>query len=236
VGQAKAAVAQNPALAQAALAGVAGLLLANRRTRGVAGSVAGLGGLALIGGLAYKAFQNHQAGRPLLDAAGAPAGGAPAVGQAPASQSTPGPGPTREDVASVLASFDVPETSGFHPVSATEDDALLYLRAMVAAASADGVIDAAERARLTEALGRAGIDAEATRWLERELAAPADVEELAAGVTDPRKAAQVYTAARVAIDPDSMQEREFLRLLAESLDLDQALKAQIDTTAALVVQ
>ena len=63
------------------------------------------------------------------------------------------------------------------------------------------------------------------------MASPADVEELAASVTTPEKAAQVYSAARIAIDPDTMQEREFLRQLAEALDLDQALRAQIDETA-----
>jgi len=128
----------------------------------------------------------------------------------------------------------MPESSGFHPVSQTEDDALLYLRAMVAAASADGQIDEAERKRIVQGLTQAGIDAEATRWLDREMAAPADPEELAAGVTSREKAAQIYTAARIAIDPDTIQEREFLRRLCESLDLDQDLKAQIDSTAAAI--
>jgi uncharacterized membrane protein YebE (DUF533 family) len=34
------------------------------------------------------------------------------------------------------------------------------------------------------------------------------------------------------VDPDTIQEREFLRRLAESLDLDDALRTQIDSTAA----
>jgi uncharacterized membrane protein YebE (DUF533 family) len=119
-------------------------------------------------------------------------------------------------------------------VSQTEDDALLYVRAMVAAAAADGHLDQAERARIVQGLIQAGIDAEATHWLDREMAAPLDVEELAAGVNTPEKAAQVYTAARLAIDPDTLQEREFLRELAVALDLDEALKAQIDATATSV--
>ena len=64
------------------------------------------------------------------------------------------------------------------------------------------------------------------------MASPADVEELAAGVNDPDKAAQVYAAARIAIDPDTIQEREFLRIqLADALDLDPAVRAQIDEAA-----
>jgi uncharacterized membrane protein YebE (DUF533 family) len=62
------------------------------------------------------------------------------------------------------------------------------------------------------------------------MASPADVEELAANVNDPEKAAQVYAAARIAIDPDTIQEREFLHQLAEALDLDPALRTQIDDT------
>jgi uncharacterized membrane protein YebE (DUF533 family) len=53
-------------------------------------------------------------------------------------------------------------------------------------------------------------------------------------VQTPEKAAQVYAAARLAIDPDTLQEREFLRQLAESLDLDPALARQIDEAAAQV--
>jgi uncharacterized membrane protein YebE (DUF533 family) len=139
---------------------------------------------------------------------------------------------SHDNVSQELEALGIPEASGFHPVSQTEDDALLYLRAMVAAAAADGQIDAAERARIAQGMRQAGIDEEATRWLESELAAPADVEELAAGVGTPEKAAQVYTAARLAIDPDSIQERTFLTNLAQALDLDQRLRDQIDATAA----
>jgi uncharacterized membrane protein YebE (DUF533 family) len=213
--------------AQAALAGVAGLLLSSRRTRGIMGG-SKLGSLALLGGLAYKAYRNYQAGKPLVEVA--PRQGVDVTPKAPEG-ATPGPGPSGEDVAHTLAALEMPQSSGFHPVSQTEDDALLYLRAMVAAAAADGQVDAAERARIAQGMKQAGIDEDATRWLESELAAPADVEELSAGVSTPEKAAQVYTAARLAIDPDSLQEREFLRNLAEALDLDAKLRAEIDATA-----
>jgi uncharacterized membrane protein YebE (DUF533 family) len=223
-------VARNPTAAkaaQAALVGIAGLLLSSRRTRGIAGG-GKLGSLALVGGLAFKAYQNYRDGKPLVDVTPREPAAAPAQA---AAAPTPGPGPSQDNVAQELAALGMPESSAFHPVSQTEDDALLYLRAMVAAASADGHVDAAERARIAQGMRQAGIDDDATRWLESELAEPADVEELAAGVNTPEKAAQVYTAARLAIDPDSIQEREFLRNLADSLDLDPKLRDQIDATA-----
>jgi uncharacterized membrane protein YebE (DUF533 family) len=191
---------------------VAGLLLGTRQGRGLARSIAGLGGLAVVTGLAYKAFQNYQAGKPLLGGSQDAAG--PATPTAPAS----------------TASLRRP--AAFDPAAASEDDALLFVRAMVAAASADGRVDEAERTRLVSGLAQAGLDPEARGWLERELASPASVDELADPIQTPEKAAQVYAAARVAIDPDTMQEREFLRQLAESLDLDPQLKAHIDEAAS----
>ncbi|MGZ8299339.1 MAG: DUF533 domain-containing protein, partial [Rhodoplanes sp.] len=44
--------------------------------------------------------------------------------------------------------------------------------------------------------------------------------------------AQVYAAARLAIEPDTPQEREFLHSLAEALKLDPALKREIDEGAS----
>ena len=63
------------------------------------------------------------------------------------------------------------------------------------------------------------------------MASPADVDEIAESVNDPDRAAQVYAAARIAVDPDTVQERDFLHRLAEALDLDPAVRTQIDETA-----
>ena len=200
---------QNPGLTQTALVGLAGLLFKGRKKGKLTGSLVKLGGLAVIGGLAYKAFQNQQAKAP------AEAGG---------SASQP-------ETAVAQSAMSLPETSRFHPVSQTEDDALLFLRTMVAAAAADGRIDQAERARIVKGLTEAGIDPESSHWLENEMASPADVDELAESVNDPEMAAQVYAAARIAIDPDTIQEREFLHQLADALDLDPEVRTQIDETA-----
>ncbi|HZB62352.1 MAG TPA: tellurite resistance TerB family protein [Microvirga sp.] len=214
--KAKDLATQHPGMTQAALVGLAGLLFGKRKKGGLTGNLVKLGGLAVIGGLAYKAFQNRPAGQPAEGSAQSPS---PAVGAAP------------DEGTAVKAIESVPETSRFHPVSQTEDDALLFLRTMVAAAAADGQIDEAERSRIVKGLTEAGIDPEASRWLETEMASPADVEELAANIDDPEKAAQVYAAARIAIDPDTIQEREFLNQLAAVLDLEPAVRAQIDDTA-----
>ncbi|MGO4707426.1 tellurite resistance TerB family protein [Microvirga sp. 2MCAF38] len=203
--KAKDVLEQNPGLAQAAVIGLAGLLFGARKQEGSAipGGLAKLGGLAVIGTLAYKAFQGRQ-------------------------QSVGG-GTSPSDLGGAL---DLPKDSSFHPAVQTEDDAMLYLRAMVAAAAADGHVDDQERARIVKGLGQAGVDPRATRWLDQEFASPADVDELASNVNSPEKAAQVYAAARVAIEPDTLQEREFLRRLAESLGLDPGMKQKVDDAAS----
>ncbi|WP_048709394.1 tellurite resistance TerB family protein [Microvirga massiliensis] len=238
--KAKSVIEQHPGLAQAAAIGLAGLLFGPRKSgSGISSALARLGGLAVIGGLAYKAFQNRQAGKPLLADVQTPAASGGDSSQTPQrAQEGTSSGRPLATVSGTGASgagaedFDVPQESPFHPVSQTEDDVLLYLRAMAAAAAADGHVDEAERNRIIRGLRDSGIGPQASDWLEREFASPADVDELAAQARSPEKAAQVYAAARIAIDPDTLQEREFLNRLAEALDLDQAIRSHLDDTTS----
>ena len=193
----KGLVRDNPLAATGAAGGVGGLVLGTRAGRAIAGSAAKLGALALIGGLAYKAFQNYQAGRPLI------AGGA------------------SPDVA--------PDGSGFEPSAVTNESATLYIKAMIAAAAADGRIDDAEQAKIIASLKQGGVDAEAEEFLANELNNPATAEDLANAVTSPEEAVQVYTAARIAIEPDSAGEKQFLGQLAAALGIDAKLASHIES-------
>ncbi|MEL7542569.1 MAG: DUF533 domain-containing protein [Pseudomonadota bacterium] len=64
--QAKQWAGDNKMAAGGILGGLGAILLGTRSGRSVATGAAKLGGLALIAGLAYKAYQNHQNGRPLI--------------------------------------------------------------------------------------------------------------------------------------------------------------------------
>jgi len=122
--------------------------------------------------------------------------------------------------------------SPFDHSEVSEDEARVMLRAMVAATMADGLMDAAERERLHKALAAAQIGAAGRAWLDRELAEPASVDELAAGVSTPEQAARIYAAARLAIEPDTLQERQFLKMLAEALDVPPQAAARFDQELA----
>jgi uncharacterized membrane protein YebE (DUF533 family) len=205
VAKAQEIIKQNPGLA-GALAGALGTMVVGTGTgRTIAAHAAKLGGLVLIGGLAYKAYQNYQAG------------------QAAATSANPVPTPA-------------PAGTGFEPQAQTNETATLYMRAMIAAASADGVVDEAELARITAGFQQAGHSAEAAAFIKQELAKPATVAELAAACTSPEIAMQCYTAARVAIEPHSDGEKKFLADLAAALGMDAALVQHVDaaTSAAKV--
>ncbi|HZH51953.1 MAG TPA: DUF533 domain-containing protein [Microvirga sp.] len=121
------------------------------------------------------------------------------------------------------------------PATAPADSgetALLVMRAMIAAAAADGRIDQDERERILGTLTRAGIDGEGVAVIEAELDRPASAAELAAAAKTPEQAVQVYTAARRIITPNTVEERVFLAHLSAALGLDPKVVARIDALAS----
>ncbi len=199
VGKVKSIVAENQLAAGAVLGGLGGLLLGTKTGREMAGGAAQLGAAALIGGLAYKAYQNYKSGQPLI--------------------ATDGP---------VQAA---PAGSGFEPQAMSNDTAVRVIRAMIAAAAADGRIDEREREKILSAFRQSGAEKEAEAFLGREIASPASAAALAEGVRSETEALEVYTAARIAIKVDTNAEQNFLADLATRLGIDPALATQIDAAA-----
>jgi uncharacterized membrane protein YebE (DUF533 family) len=103
---------------------------------------------------------------------------------------------------------------------------------MIAAAASDGRIDEREQKRILDSLEAAVLDDKAKAFLAAEVANPASVDDLAALVSTPEEAAQVYAAARLAIEPDTDAENEFLDALASRLGIDPTLTMHIDNLAA----
>ena len=192
-------IAKNKLGTGAALGGLGALILGTETGRSIAASAAKIGALALIGGLAYKAYQHY------------------AEGQAPGAGG---------DVNAEPA----PKGSGFEESAISDQAATTYLRAMIAAAAADGRLDAGEQARLTATLAEAGMDHDAEAFIAQEINNPASIDELVAGVSDQREALQLYTAARLAIKPNTHAEQAFLAALASRLGIDADLARHVDTT------
>ena len=121
---------------------------------------------------------------------------------------------------------------GAFPDLAMEDQhALLLIRAMIAAANADGDISAAERQRVLSALDEAGGGPEERRIVEQELAQPQSLDALVRSVTDPDMAEQVYLASLMAVDRDHEAERAYLSYLATRLKIDPQRAEQLNQAA-----
>ncbi len=118
-----------------------------------------------------------------------------------------------------------PET--VEEAEALENRAILALKAMVAAAKADGQIDQRERERILDKMKDAGADEETRRFVAQEAAAPLDIDALVREVPDRQAAAQVYAASLLAISVDTPAERAYLRDLAAKLGLDDQVVASL---------
>lgn len=116
-------------------------------------------------------------------------------------------------------------TGGTPANAMMEENARLMIRAMIQAAKADGEIDADERAKIMDHLTDASD--EEIAFVEAELDAPVDVTALAATTGEAMKA-QVYAAARMAIQVDTPQENAYLNQLAAALGLDAGTRARLD--------
>jgi uncharacterized membrane protein YebE (DUF533 family) len=104
-------------------------------------------------------------------------------------------------------------------VAEKEQEALLIVRAMIAAAHADYTIDPEERAGILDKAREGGLSPEELKLVERELEHPKNLAEIAASATTPQQAEEVYVASLIAIAIDSEAERAYLRSLRERLKL-----------------
>ncbi len=181
-----------------------GLASAMGASRG--GGFKNAAGLAALGYLAYKAFQDRQAN------------------QAQTSPTTPatGSGPSLSErlssIFSPQASQPVPD-SGFPELAMEDRKALLLIRAMIAAANADGVITPDERSVIVSKMDEAGAGPDEHRVLEQELANPLSMDALLREVQDEETAEQVYLASTIAIEADTPAEQSYLQYLAARLNL-----------------
>lgn len=112
--------------------------------------------------------------------------------------------------------------------SAESAEALLMLRVMIAAAKADGAIDAEERGRIAAQLDGAGLSAKARDAVLADFDKPQSPAALAKQASDPMLAAQLYAAAVVGAGDVAATERAWLDEFAKALKLDRAASAAIE--------
>ena len=117
------------------------------------------------------------------------------------------------------------------PALQLEDHSRVMLKAVIAAAKADGHMDERERAAVEAELHRMDADASTRRWVDEELRRPLEPAEVAAAATTPEMAAEVYLASVLVADDTSTMERAYLDALARELKLAPELRASLEARA-----
>ncbi|MDQ1093774.1 uncharacterized membrane protein YebE (DUF533 family) [Xanthomonas sacchari] len=126
-----------------------------------------------------------------------------------------------------------PQTLDRLPPLEVEQHSQAVLRALVAAAKADGHLDERERSLIEGEFARLhGNDADVQQWLHAELEKPLDPAEVARASTTPEMAAEMYLASLLAADEQGFMERSYLDELARQLGIDDALKQRLQEQAA----
>jgi len=119
-----------------------------------------------------------------------------------------------------------PPPSDLRAVDAAE--ASLLIRAMAAAAHADGALDLMELGRIRTALRTSVLGEDDRQELERTIEEPQCLETLVRQVTTPRVASRFYAVCLAVLDKDAAVNRAFLRYLAQRLDLPADLVVRLN--------
>lgn len=180
--------------------GALGMLLGSKRGRRMGGKAVTYGGLAALGMLAYKAYGNWQAQQA-----------------------------QRGSAVQTPATHAEPKTVDRLPPEQVEEHSRGILKALVAAAKADGHVDDQERQMIEAELAQLTDDPELRRWLEAELNKPLDPVEVAAAATTPEMASEMYLASVLMVDEEQYMERAYLDELARQMNLDEKLKAELES-------
>jgi len=195
-----------------------GMLRSGMRGRGVGSLVSGGAALGLLG-VAMEAVEHYmnkpQAGSQNGSTAVPPP--APGAGSAPRRA---GGGPPPPPSGGRVIPPPPPGSAADMEKNTPQADAVLLIRAMIAAANADGVIDAQERGQILEKLKTVDLSKEEHQFVVNELLVPQEVQSIVEGVRSPEMAHQVYAASLLAITVDTQAEQQYLSNLAERLGLD----------------
>ncbi|MDR6925376.1 tellurite resistance TerB family protein [Pseudomonas sp. BE134] len=121
-----------------------------------------------------------------------------------------------------------PQTLDRLPAAQVEQHSQAILKALVAAAKADGHVDERERALIEGEFIKFDNDQQLQGWLHAELSKPLDPAEVARAASTPEMAAEMYIASVIVVDEQNFMEKSYLDELARQLRLEPGLKAELE--------
>jgi uncharacterized membrane protein YebE (DUF533 family) len=193
-------------------------------------------GLAALGYLAYKAYQNYQSpddptspsAEPAKKGVSGPFGSLfDALGIFGAKDETPAAAGSAGTFGNRLSDSFKNTPSGQEP-ALDDRKALLLIRAMIAAANADGEISAPERDSILKRVDQSGAGPEERRIVEQELQSPRSLDALLREVPDPETGEQVYLASKMAVSGGRAVDQNYLNYLASRLNLPENRRRELD--------
>ena len=187
-------------------AGVLALLLGTKGGRSISGSALKFGSLAAIGGIGYKAYQNWLVEKNATDKEYKDM--AEDIGRDNVNEGT-------------LINFDKLDDKE------AENRSQILLKAMIAAAKADGHVNSKEVVAIEEQITKLGLGDDTAALIQDEIAKPLDVKEVAALAKNQAMAAEIYLVSAVISNRENSMERDYLANLAEEMGLPVGLVAQL---------
>ena len=113
--------------------------------------------------------------------------------------------------------------------SAANDRSLTLLKAMIAAAKADGHIDATEMDDINKKISDFGLAGDVAGFVQVEMASPTTPAQFAKLADTPETAAEIYLISSMLIDTDNEMEKAYLDELVAALKLPEDLLAELES-------
>ena len=205
-----------------------GLLMGGSRRRSGLGSLISSGAALGLAGVAIEAVEHFMEKSKSSTSGLPPSSPSPIQTSAP-SQPPPAPGvstPPPPPGATLSAPPTPPSPTSIASESVDAEkvsqEAVLLIRAMIAAANADGVIDEKERNRIIKKLETLDLSDQEHSFIVNELLSPVVLEDIVSQVKSPEMAKKVYTISFLAIEVDTDAERAYMNTLAQQLSLNES--------------
>lgn len=188
--------------------GMASKMVKGKTVKKLGSGALKVGGIAAVGALAYTAYKRYNSNQ---SAASAQTTAVPELTPAPAN-----------------SAFLPPDNDQV----ATDALGLVLVRAMIAAARADGRLDAQESQAIFQKIQSLELDSEDQHLLVQEMGQAVDIDAIVNSASCPEVAAEIYIASLLAVDVDTVAEKSYLAMLAARLQLPAALVAELESQVA----
>jgi uncharacterized membrane protein YebE (DUF533 family) len=205
-----------------------GLLMGGARRRSGLGNLISSGAALGLAGVAMEAVE-HFMEKSKTSTSGLPSSVPPPIQTTAPSQPPPTPGVSTPPPPSG-ATFSSPPPPPLNTSIGSESvdtekisrEAVFLIRAMIAAANADGVIGEEERNRILKKFDTLDLSDQEHSFIVNELLSPIGLEDIVSQVESPEMAKKVYTVSLLAIEVDTDAERAYMNTLAQQLSLNKS--------------